>query len=596
MEQRDFTREQRAIVDLGPDARLIVDAPAGTGKTHVLAGRLAVLVGRDGLEPGDEVLVLSFSRAAVLELRSRLGRLGGDAAYATSSTFDSFASRLLAAAASSDDWLALDFDGRIRAALELIRAGGSTPALQLVRHLLVDEVQDLVGARADLVLALIEQLNGGFTVFGDPAQAIYGYQDEHGGGLTTAQFYEAVRARSATPVSYAELRTDFRSTLEERHAIAEIGDLLRARRPDHSEAQDRIRSLELRLPMVSLGAAKRSLLRDDGMTSAILCRTNGEALRVSGDLFRLGIPHSLQRRGEDKVVGAWLARLALGIESLTASTTAVRAACEGEPLADDMLRDLRRMDPARGDSFDLGRIANRIRAGDVPEEVNQTAPGSLLVSTIHRAKGLEFDRVLVCETDRRSDEDLDAQNRLRYVALTRAKRELLFLGAPDVSGLQLDRASGRWLRRGFGKHRWRVYELEVVGSDASPTYPASGDGPSADAIAMQRYLLEEVRPGDGADLELDADQDGVPGYHIVHSGRVVGRTTDQFVELLERTMGRGARLPSRLTALRVEMVDTVAGDARAGRNAGLGPHGLWARLRVFGLAALEFDGALGGES
>ena len=68
----DFTTEQLEIVNLPVDAHALVSAAAGTGKTHTLAGRLTWLVEGEGLSAGDEVLVLSFSRAAVAELRRRI--------------------------------------------------------------------------------------------------------------------------------------------------------------------------------------------------------------------------------------------------------------------------------------------------------------------------------------------------------------------------------------------------------------------------------------------------------------------------------------------------------------------------------------------
>jgi len=71
--------EQRSIIDLPPSARTLVNAAAGTGKTHTLVERMTKLVERDDLSSGDDLLVLSFSRAAVAELRRRMALRGGDA-------------------------------------------------------------------------------------------------------------------------------------------------------------------------------------------------------------------------------------------------------------------------------------------------------------------------------------------------------------------------------------------------------------------------------------------------------------------------------------------------------------------------------------
>src|SRR5580704_15810602 len=50
-------------------------------KTLVLIHRLAKLVNTDNLGPGSEILVLSFSRNAVTEIRRRLQAFGGAVAY-----------------------------------------------------------------------------------------------------------------------------------------------------------------------------------------------------------------------------------------------------------------------------------------------------------------------------------------------------------------------------------------------------------------------------------------------------------------------------------------------------------------------------------
>ena len=183
----DFTAEQLEIINLPVAAHALVSAAAGTGKTHTLAGRLTRLVESEGLSAGDDVLVLSFSRAAVAELRRRITGLAGDARYVGAATFDSFATRILAEAEPAGLLSRLDYDSRIRSAVDLLSGPGIPDEVKLVRHVLVDEIQDLVGSRAQLVMALLERAEAGFTLFGDPAQAIYGHQarrhfgqDRHG--------------------------------------------------------------------------------------------------------------------------------------------------------------------------------------------------------------------------------------------------------------------------------------------------------------------------------------------------------------------------------------------------------------------------------
>ena len=171
---------QMDVIMRGSGERVLVTAGPGSGKTFTLVKRVARLVA-SGIRPS-EMLVMSFTRAAVTEVA---GRIRGDCEGVSEEdtarmvrTFDSWATALLRddggyGADVLDD---MDYTDRIEAATALV---GSRPeVIAGVRHLVVDEVQDLVGVRADLVLALIRSLPAtcGVTLLGDPCQALYDYQ------------------------------------------------------------------------------------------------------------------------------------------------------------------------------------------------------------------------------------------------------------------------------------------------------------------------------------------------------------------------------------------------------------------------------------
>jgi DNA helicase-2/ATP-dependent DNA helicase PcrA len=75
-----LSAEQRRAV-LAADGPLLVEAGPGSGKTTVLAARVAYLIAGRGVAPAS-VLALTFTGAAARELRSRLHNLLGDAAQA----------------------------------------------------------------------------------------------------------------------------------------------------------------------------------------------------------------------------------------------------------------------------------------------------------------------------------------------------------------------------------------------------------------------------------------------------------------------------------------------------------------------------------
>jgi hypothetical protein len=99
-----LTGAQKQLVRADEVSRALVLAGPGAGKTHTLIRRLAHLIEVQGLSPFTDILVLSFSRATVGEIRDRLELLMDESdksetlAYRNIRTFDSFATRLIAAA------------------------------------------------------------------------------------------------------------------------------------------------------------------------------------------------------------------------------------------------------------------------------------------------------------------------------------------------------------------------------------------------------------------------------------------------------------------------------------------------------------------
>ena len=172
------TDEQNCVIKSPPSAKSLVLAGAGTGKTETLVHRLEWLLEDPMIQHGN-ILVLAFSRAAVKELRKRLRQRENDARFVKVRTFDSFGTLLLLNCPNAGDLAGKNYDERIGLASDFILNDiDARQRLSEVKYLIVDEMQDLVGVRQEMVRCLIQTLRHsiGFTLFSDPAQSIYEYQ------------------------------------------------------------------------------------------------------------------------------------------------------------------------------------------------------------------------------------------------------------------------------------------------------------------------------------------------------------------------------------------------------------------------------------
>ncbi|KAF3465621.1 UvrD-helicase domain-containing protein [Streptomyces sp. Tu 3180] len=613
-----LTDEQRAVVDLPWDTRLLVTAGAGSGKTHTVVRRLDALVGHEApeeaLEAG-EILVLSFSRAAVRELQDRIARHGDRARRVRVQTFDSWAYRLLVQAYPDEEWAARSFDDRIRAATDAIEKGAvEASELGAPSHVVIDEAQDLVGDRRELVEALLDrfQRSCGFTVVGDSAQGIYGFQieDRTERAGETDRFFTWLR-ESYDDLVELSLTENFRAKSPEARTALPLGSSLQklAVSPGGQEATAEKLHAELRDRLLGLpsfgdlaGGFALDVLKTFPDTCAILTRDNRQALAVSELLHEHGVEHALKRSLRDRPVPYWVAELLRRTESLTLTEGRFLELLAEIPLPEGVepqrcWRSLRAATRRTGRGLvDVAAVRRLVAEGRFPDELGDPETARLIVSTVHRAKGLEYDRVLLLSPPsvaelRKAHEDLDvpAEARALYVAMTRARQDLYPVTGPETSRIRRHRPSGRWYLGGWKKYE--RYGIQTVAGDIHREEPPGAHDADMSATDTQTYLLEHARPGEAVTLRmrhpLPAGPNQSPPYDLVHRDRIIGEASERFrrdlyaVEMISRSWN--ITWPAEIVGLRVDTLETVAGSTAAGANAGLGPHGVWLAPRITGI-------------
>ena len=203
----DWDHEQVEVILDDPSSWQLVAAGPGTGKTAVACQRIASLVD-DGIEPS-RILLVSFTRTAVAELRDRIASFAAAGEQARSvriSTIDSYAWRLRAGFENEAQFESLagnSYELNIDQAVALFRCQDLDllDFMDGIEHLIIDEAQDVVGIRGDLIIGMLRSLSDecGVTILADPAQAIYGFtsddRDEDALGFTLLERLESESPR-----------------------------------------------------------------------------------------------------------------------------------------------------------------------------------------------------------------------------------------------------------------------------------------------------------------------------------------------------------------------------------------------------------------
>lgn len=253
--------------------------------------------------------------------------------------------------------------------------------------------------------------------------------------------------------------------------------------------------------------------------------------------------------------------------------------------------------------MDVSAVRRLVAEGRFPDDLAAVEPANLVVSTVHRAKGLEFDRVIVVEPattaelrKQHSHVDPAAEARSLYVAMTRARDDLFRIAAPDTALVRRDRVTERWYLGG-----WKSYIRDGIvasGQDVCREHPPGTDGFVDDAAAVQDYLASSVVPGDGVMLRLQhgmalaADQS--PPYTVFHGDRPISVVSERFRKDLHTSLKINKtweiNWPVEITGFRVDCLESVAGSAASGARAGLGDHGIWMVPRMSGLGRYKRTG------
>ena len=418
--------KQMEIVSDKESRCIVVAAGPGSGKTRVLVHKLASLLLLEDVKH-EQLLMLTFSRAAATEFKQRLlGLIGNAAHFVEIKTFHSYCFDLLGRIGNLDD-----AKGVVSRAAQMISDGEVEPNRIAKTVLVIDEAQDMSAEEYALVHALMvanEEMR--VIAVGDDDQNIFEFRGSNSKYM--ASLLNDSNGR------FIEMTENFRSS---QHIVKYANNFVGA-------IKGRMKSR----PIISMSQETGSVsitrhssaymyqpLVDDLMkhrecgTMCVLTQTNEEAVIMVALLRKYNMKSKLIQSIDG--FRFWnMAEVRFFLKSLEADT-------HSPLIADEVWeKSKQRTYSAYANSTSLCYLQQCIKLfeetnkakylNDFKEYIFESSAedfcdlqnADVVVSTIHKSKGMEFDNVymLVSEPRQLTDEVL----RRYYVGITRAKHRL----------------------------------------------------------------------------------------------------------------------------------------------------------------------------
>jgi hypothetical protein len=455
----EWDESQREVIDAPPEDRLLVGAGPGTGKTAVACARVSQLIDQGGLEPS-RIWLISFTRTAVREIRDRIAAYLEDAsaAYAVKiATLDSHA-WTIHSGFDEEARILGTYEENIERVRDLVRQDENVgDYLETVEHLVVDEAQDIVGVRADLVVEIIRKLSPdcGVTVFADEAQAIYGFADDREvreGQAGEPPLPEKIRRGAAGAFRECELTQVHRTGSPQLLTI--FSDTRRKVLTAAGENGDKL--AEIKDEVIRLAHGKAPNVDDAALAELedafILYRRRCDVLLTTSMLTQNGIPHRVRMSGLPVCLAPWIGAALSEHTDADLSRDRFMALwadkVHGTSLAtfdaDEAWANLVRIAGRTQTVVEMRLLRQRVGRKQPPAELCHAELGlhGPIVGTIHASKGREADTVHLMLPHASSENiDQDEEARVVFVGATRGRSRLLigrgyrqFAGRIEASG------------------------------------------------------------------------------------------------------------------------------------------------------------------
>ncbi|MCL1992515.1 MAG: RecQ family ATP-dependent DNA helicase [Spirochaetes bacterium] len=428
----ELSPAQLQIINNHDSNCIVVAAGPGSGKTKLLVHKLASLCMTEDVKH-EQMLMLTFSRAAASEFKKRLAVLiGGAANFIKIMTFHSYCFDLLGKIGDSNK-----LEGIIEHTLEKIKTGEVDPSKLTMSVLVIDEAQD-VSEPEYLIVKILMERNEGLRVIavGDDDQNIYQFR-----GSDSKYFASLLEVPAAEKYELLDNYRSCANLVDFSNNFAQgISNRLKTI-PIMAHKKNigtidicKTASENIAIPAVEIAVKAALKVKSQG-TACIITRTNEDALDIVTLLLQKGVPaKQIQTNNDFNLYNLDEIRYFIGdIEKNNSSPVvagelwqkAKSRLCEKYKASGDLpdvlelVKNFEELNPRAIYITDFKQFVRESKL----EDFFSTRQNLLFVSTMHQAKGREFDHVFLALGSLYKHDD-EQTKRAVYVAITRAKQSL----------------------------------------------------------------------------------------------------------------------------------------------------------------------------
>jgi len=433
----EMSEEQKEIIKDKKSKAMMILAGPGSGKTKVLVHKIASLILTEDIKP-EQFMMLTFSRTAAGEFRSRLNKLIGVLSYDIEiNTFHSYALKLIARVVKENDDVLTQ---SIAEATKQINNGDVH--LPYKRVLVLDEFQDINEHSFELVKAIYYNSNQEIRIIavGDDDQCINGFAGASVEYINKFKQEFGEDDEENNLYKQHKLLMNFRSTQN----IVEYSNNF-IEKVDYRFKQAKLQAYSKDNGIVTVETcASKNLITPavekvqsyaEKENIAILAFTNEEVMQLYSQLDSVGIgaKYILERENFylrnlseivafDKYINSLIKYDTFYTEEHFEQALLVMEQKFKGSKNFPLLQKIIDRFLLESEVYYVSQWLAYLDEIQLEDFENYTK--TVTVSTIHKSKGMEFNKVIILVNETPKN---DEERRLYYVGMTRAKNELTIL-------------------------------------------------------------------------------------------------------------------------------------------------------------------------